>query len=368
MPENPFSSSMKISGTVSSSSRNLTGAVLASVLAVLPARTAFATSAGPDAPQCQALDLSLGSAKSSDLKSETIAKVLQTFEQAFAQDDADLFVGIASASLQKKPEELKKIFDGTVLEYDLKKAKLQRNHIWSLNRGSVAQPGQTLSCGEVEVQPVFGPQYQIAVQYSVFSSGGQTRLLLILAKTPLDLKAGREFGVVLLQAQRWTYDGRNPEKLLDEGRLLASQGQTVAGHLLSEAAARVLESNPYLITPLHRKAREQAIQTAREAQQAQEILLRPAGADPKWIPQKMVPIFKEASLAVGLKLSLKTELSLNEQARRCLETSRKLFPAGTQWRASFSGVECMPYASHENIDSIPKGGSFFYSWSKIDSK
>jgi hypothetical protein len=368
MPDSIFSFLMKISGAVSSSSKNLTGVVLAGVSALLTHPVAAATPLGLDAPQCQTLDLSLSSAKGTGLRPELIAKLLQKFEQAFAQNDGELFAEIASASLQKKPEDLKKIFDGTVLEYDLRKVKLQRNHIWYLNRGSGAEPGQTLPCGDVEVQPVFGPQFQIAVQYSVFSSGQQTRLMVILAKTPLDVTNGREFGVVMLQAQRWTYDGRSPEKLLDQGRALASQGQPVVGHLLSEAAARVLESNPYLVTPLQKKAREQSVLLARETQQAQIALLQPASGDSKWLPQKVVPIFKDASLAVGLKLSLGTELALNEQSKRCLETSRKLFPSGSQWRASFSGVECMPYASQENINAIPKGGSFFFPWSKIDAK
>lgn len=320
------------------------------------------------AGQCRGLQLANPNQKSETINSNPIFALLEKFEAAFANNDSEVFADLVSASLQKKKDEMKQIFDGTVLEFDLQKTRLQRNSIWEINVGDSPSPGRTIRCGDTELQPVYGPTRQTVVSYSAFTSAQQTRLLVIFAKTALDLQKTAGQGLVLLQVQRWTYDGRSPEKLLAEGLQRSAAGDFILGHLLSDAAAKVLESNPYLISPLHKQAREQTNRLAIEATPRQALKLKLLHSEPSWSPEMFVPIFKDGSLALGIKVRMKNDISLNEQTEKCTAMSRKLVDRDSSWRKSFSGIECMPYQAAEKLSSAPKGGSQYFTWAKLDSK
>jgi len=45
-----------------------------------------------------------------------------------------------------------------------------------------------------------------------------------------------------------------------------------------------------------------------------------------------------------------------------------VFASASSWRKSFSGFECMPYELTEDIGGVPRGGSQYFSWNKLDSK
>lgn len=317
---------------------------------------------------CRSINLNVTTKTNSSTDSQALATLLGKFERAFLENDPKLFAQVASSSLQKKREELEQIFEGTVLEYDLQRARLQRNSIWELNVGDNPQPGKTLVCGENEIQPVFGPSKQIAVMYSAFSAKQQTRILVLFANTRLDTQKDAGMGLVLLQVQRWTYDGRSPEKLLAESLQHNSAGEPILAQLLSEAAARILESNPYLIMPLYKQAREQADRFTAQASALHSIKLKPTQIDPVWVPEKFSPVFKDGSLAVGLKVRMNEDLPLNDQTQRCLAVSKKIFAQSSVWRKSFSGVECMAYQKGEDLSAVPKGGSQFFPWSKLDTQ
>lgn len=368
MPECFSSRFVGTSGTAVSRWILITAFSAGQTLLSNPSFAAENKSTSGNSTQCRTLNLSVQSNKTEVFENKSIARALEKFERSFAENDSELFADVASDSLQKKRDELIKIFDGTVLEYDLQKTRLQRNSIWDLNVGNEPQPGLTLRCGENEIQPVYGPLRQVAVMYSAFTAKQQTRLLVLFASTNLDTKKEGGLGLVLMQVQRWTYDGRTPEKLLAEGAQSAAALDYVVGKILTEAAARVLESNPYLITPAQKLAREQASRLAGQANQLQTVLLKPLQDDPSWTPERFAPVFKDGSLAIGLKIRMKLETALNDQTKKCLTVGRKVFTTNSSWRKSFSGFECMPYDLNEDIGGVPRGGSQYFSWDKLDSK
>ncbi|MBM3383017.1 MAG: hypothetical protein FJY29_11315 [Betaproteobacteria bacterium] len=317
--------------------------------------------------QCRSLGLFNSSAKSAQSQEAIITAVLDKFERAFSQNDADLFADVASDSLQKKKDDYKAIFNGTVLEYGLKKVKLQRSSLWEIKIEGEPQPGQTATCGDVGIQPVFGPTEQFAALYSVFAADQQTRILVIFARTPQDAKKVGGLGLVLLQVQRWTYNGRSPEAILSEGLRSDGAGESLIGYLLSEASARILESNPYMILPLQQRAREQTQRLSEKALALQAIALRQVQSEPIWKPERFATIFKDGELAVGVKVRMTQEIALNDQLKKCKALGKQLFSTNSAWRKSFSGFECLPYGANEEIASFPKGGSQYFPWTLLDS-
>lgn len=368
MPECFSSRIVGTSGTAVSRWILFSALVAGPTLLSKPSLAAENKSTSVNSPQCRNLSLSVQSNKTEVFENKSIAQALEKFERSFAENDSALFADVASASLQKKRNELIKIFDGTVLEYNLQKTRLQRNSIWEMNAGNEPQPGQTMRCGENEIQPVYGPLRQVAVMYSAFSAQQQTRLLVLFASTNLDNNKDGGLGLVLMQVQRWTYDGRTPEKLLAEGAQSAAAHDYLVGKILTEAAARVLESNPYLITPAQKLAREQASRLAGQANELQTVLLKPLQDDPSWAPERFAPVFKDGSLAIGLKIRMKLETALNDQIKKCLHVGRRVFTTTSSWRKSFSGFECMPYDLNEDVGGVPRGGSQYFSWDKLEPK
>jgi hypothetical protein len=298
-----------------------------------------------------------------------LAKVLEDFERAFFRADADIFSSIVSPALLKKREEAVKIFEGTLLEFDLRRAKLQRNWMWELNLGTSAEPGRLVQCGDTGIQPVYGPLHQFAVQYSAFTGSHQTKLLALFAKTAVGQNGAKNPpGLVHLQVQRWTYDGRTPDRLMNDARKSASQGEIIVGALLAEASARIMEINPYVIPPQLRTARDLAAQLGKDFESLQGKFLAGGKTIVDWNAEKLVPVFRDGSLAVGLKVRMQREFALNDQTSRCHEMSKSLFSKESAWREYFSGVECMPYATADDINQPPRGGSQFFPWNKLDSK
>jgi hypothetical protein len=318
--------------------------------------------------QCRSLGLFTSSSKNTQTPDSNIKSALDKFEKAFLENNADLFADVASDSLQKKRDDLRAIFNGTVLEYGLKRTKLQRSSLWEIKIAGEPQPGQTVNCGDLAIQPVYGPTEQFAALYSAFSADQQTRLMVLFARTPQDSKKDGGLGLVLLQVQRWTYNGRSPETLLAEGLRSDGAGEPIIAHLLAEAAARVLESNPYLILPQQQQARAQATRLSEKSLPLQSIALRPVQTEPIWKPERFTAIFKDGELAVGVKVRMTQEIALNEQIEKCKSLGRALFMTNSAWRRSFSGFECMPYAASEDIASFPKGGSQYFPWKNLDSK
>lgn len=347
--------------------------LLASLAALLALQSPLAlASAAPasskNVPQCRNLRLSMTSEKPEDALNSAVIKQMSLFEKAVREDDPDLFRTIASNALQKKPHELDKIFKGTLFEYDLKKAQLQRNSVWAMQLPPEPTPGQLVSCGDIQFSPVYGPQSQIAVMYSHFSSNKQTKLLIFFAQTKVDADKDENLGLVLMQVQRWSYDGKTPEKILRQSNLQETQGDILISHLLADAAAKILESNPYVVTPLQTEAREKATRLeAAAAKQLQEFL-KPVSLADTVTPEQLQPIFRENVLAVGLKLRLKQELALNSQISLCKALGRRLFQKESAWRREFSGFECMPYAAGEALTQPPKGGSQYMSWAALEEK
>ncbi|MFZ9520437.1 MAG: hypothetical protein ACO3A4_08165 [Silvanigrellaceae bacterium] len=321
--------------------------------------------------QCRFIPLNIGSKNNPDPSSAAFASALEDFEQSFLLGDSELFSSVVSQALLKKKEDAKKIFDGTLLEYDLRRVKLQRNWMWDIQLGTTPEPGRLVPCGELEIQPVYGPLHQYAVQYSAFSGSNQTRLLVLFADLPAGSESSKKGtaqrpGLVHLQVQRWTYDGRTPDRLLLEARKVASGGDSVAGFLLAEASARVLEINPYVVSAQLKEARDLATRFANGIDSAQSKMFDSALPIADWKPEKLVPVFRDGSLAVGLKIRMQKEIALNDQTSKCMESVKRLFPKGTAWRTSFSGVECMTYAINEDASKPPKGGSQFFPWKQLE--
>lgn len=337
------------------------------------AQSNLQTKDGAQQPVCRPLPISMSTKDKSTEKSNALAKVLEDFEASFLLADGDLFATTVSPALLKKKEDSLKIFQGTLLEYDLRRVKLQRNWIWEMDLGTSPEPGRIVSCGDLGIQPVYGPLKQFAVQYSAFTGSNQSRLLVLFAKTSAAGENGKTIedqrpGVVYLQVQRWTYDGRSPDQLLNESRKTASAGEPLAGALLAEAAARVMEINPYVITPQLKTARELANQLSQAAQNAQAKLLSQVQINADWKNEKFVPVFRDGSLAVGIKTKMQRDMALNDQTQRCQETGRKYFSKGSVWREHFAGFECMPYGLNEDLNKPPRGGSQFFKWSSLDSQ
>lgn len=343
---------------------------LAPVLAMhSPSALASETSTqSKSVPQCRNLKLSMTSERTEDALNSAVIKHMSTFEKAVREDDSELFRKVASNALQKKPHELDKIFKGTLFEYDLKKAQLQRNSIWAMQLPADSQPGQLVSCGEIQISPVYGPKSQVAVMYSHFSSNKQTRLLVVFAQTKADADKDENLGLVLMQVQRWSYDGKTPEKIFRQSRFQEEQGEIIISRLLADAAAKILESNPYVMTQLQTEAREKATQLETAATAQLKEFLKPLGLNDTVTPEQLQPIFRENALAVGLKLRMKQELALNSQISLCKAMGRRLFQKESAWRREFSGFECMPYASGEALSQPPKGGSQYFSWSALEAK
>jgi hypothetical protein len=323
-------------------------------------------------PVCRSLPLHLSPKTSTTEANNGLAKILDDFEMAFLLGDSEIFARTVSPALLKKKEEAQKIFEGTVLEYGLKKVKLQRNWLWDLQIGSSPEPGRLIDCGTLAIQPVYGPTQQYAVQYSTYSGTQQSRIFVLFGLIP-DLKNSPKPkeqlrpGLVHMQVQRWTYDGRAPDRLLTEAQKTSSAGDPLVASLLAESAARILEINPYLRLPQLKDTRELANQFAENAKEQQRSLLQTEKSSTDWRPEKIVPVFRDSSLAVGIKIRMHKEMSLNEQRDRCLQTAHRVFTKTSPWRSSFSGVECMVYALNEDLNKPPSGGSQFFPWSRVDS-
>jgi hypothetical protein len=324
-------------------------------------------------PQCRSLPLSINSKSNSEESRAEIGRVLEDFEKSFSLGDSELFATVVSPALMKKKEDTKKIFDGTLLEYDLKRVKLQRNWIWDIQLAGNPEPGKLVKCGELEIQPVYGPLHQIAVQYSGFTGSNQTRLLVLFAETPVGSDTTKQGskqkpGLVHMQVQRWTYDGRTPDRLLLEAKQVSSAGETMAGYLLAEASARVFEINPYIVSPQLKEARELATRFGNNFESLQNKFFNAVQPIADWKPERLVPVFRDGSLAVGLKVRMQKETALNDQTLKCIEAGKRLFPKGTAWRTSFSGMECLPYAAEEDSSKPPKSGSQFFPWPGLEPR
>ncbi|NBX16067.1 MAG: hypothetical protein EBR09_01745 [Proteobacteria bacterium] len=321
--------------------------------------------------QCQPVPLNTGVREKAEGRRAQLASMLADFENSFLLADAERFASLLSPALMKSPEDAKKIFQGTLLEYDLRRVKLQRNWIWELDAGENPSAGQLIDCRDMLIQPVFGPRHQFAVQYSAFTGQNQTRLMVIFAFTATKSETDKPnpnqtLGLVQLQAQRWTYDGRSPDRLLSEARQSASAGQTLAGSILAEASARVFEINAYVISPQLSEARSLASQLAAESEGAQAKFLAAANDAPEWKAEKIVPVFRDGSLAVGVKIRMNREIALNDQVKLCRLSGTKLFQQPSAWRERFSGFECMPYSQSEDYAKPPSGGSQYYPWSALN--
>lgn len=324
-------------------------------------------------PTCQSVPISLSTKNKPTAALASFAQVLEDFETSFQLANADLFASIVSPALMKKKEDAIKIFNGTLLEFDLRRVQLQRNWIWEINAGSTPEPGRLVSCGSTGIQPVYGPIHQFAVQYSAYTGNKQSRMLVLFARTmvggdPSKPVSEQKPGLVHMQVQRWTYDGRSPEQLIKEARKVASSGETLAGSVLADASAKIMEINPYVILPQLNEARELAGMLGKSAGDSELKMLKSGETIPEWKPEKMVPVFRDGSLAIGIKMRMQRDFALNEQTERCQEVGKKIFTKGTAWRGSFSGFECLPYAAQEDINKPPKAGSQFFSWSKLDTK
>lgn len=322
----------------------------------------------PNTPQCRNLKLSFKSEAADDPFTRAVASQMEKFESAVATENSEIFSQIASKALQKKPQELMKVFEGTLFEYDLKRAKLQRNSIWEMQLPDEPIPGQLLSCGDVQISPVFGPKRQVAVFYSHFSGDKQTKLLLFLAQTKLDADQPENLGIVMMQVQRWSYDGKTPEKLYTQSSVQEGQGNALIARLLADAAAKILESNPYIVSPLQAAARNRAESMSQAANAQLESLLNSSPADSSFKPERMEPIFRDGTLAIGLKFRMTTDLALNTQTKLCRTAGRVIFSKNTAWRKEFSGFECLPYAAQESMSHPPRAGSQYFSWKSLDSK
>jgi hypothetical protein len=323
--------------------------------------------------RCQSVPLNTGMREKADGKNAQIAAVLEDFENAFLLADAERFASVMSPALMKSKDEAKKIFEGTVLEYDLRRVKLQRNWIWELDAGEIPTPGQIITCKDMSLQPVFGPRHQYAIQYTAFTGSNQTRIMAVFALTSSPANSANSaprqtLGLVQLQAQRWTYDGRTPERLLTDARQTASAGETLAGAILAEASARILEINPYVITSQLAEARSLAAQLAAGSEALQGKFLSAANINQDWKPEKVVPVFRDGSLAVGVKIRMNKEIALNNQSQLCQESGQKLFATGSAWKERFSGFECMPYSKSEDTAKPPRGGSQYFPWSDLSKK
>ncbi len=319
-------------------------------------------------PQCQNLNLSLKSATPDNPFKQAVNRKLDKFEKAFATNDSELFSQLASKALQKEKRDLDKLFKSTVAEYGLQKAKLQRNSVWEMRTSDKPVPGQLITCGEAQISPVYGPKRQVAVFYSNFSKNNQTRLLLFLAQTPLDEKQPENLGMVLMQVQRWTYDGQSPEKIYQQSSNQEGIGNLLIARVLADAAAKILESNPYVVTPTQTAARNKA-ELLRQSESAQFLAFLNGGPkEESFQPEALEPIFRSGGLAVGLKVRMNKELALNTQIKLCKSFGRELFARNSPWRNEFSGFECLLYSAQEPMTQPPKAGSQYYTWQSLDSK
>lgn len=333
-------------------------------------------------PRCQAIPINTKSTDKNSENASRLAGVLEELERAFAQNDAELFASLMSPALLKKKEDGKKIFEGTLLEYDLRYAQLKRNWIWDLDLGKTAEPGRLVSCGDLAIQPVYGPTRQIAIQYSVYSKNQQTRIFILLATTPgspasptprasssvIPSPIKQRPGIVHLQVQRWTYDGRTPEQLLNDSKRSLKVGELLIGALLAESSARLMEINPYIIPPLLAPARELATQLSKSSESERQSLLNRGNLNPDWKPEMIMPVFRDGTLAAGIKMRMARDFSLNDQTKQCRLVGKMLFPEQTEWRKSFSGFECMAYGAKEDLRQPPRGGSQFFSWASLNSQ
>ncbi|NBW81230.1 hypothetical protein EBR21_05700 [bacterium] len=323
--------------------------------------------------QCRSVSLNISSKNNSDESRAQVGRTLEDFENSFLLGDSELFASVVSPALMKKKEDSKKIFDGTLLEYDLRRVKLQRNWIWDIQLAGTPEPGKLVRCGELEIQPVYGPLRQIAVQYSGFTGSNQTRMLVLFAEASSGGESSKQGskqrpGLVHMQVQRWTYDGRTPDRLLQEAKQVSSAGDSMAGYLLAEASARVMEINPYIVSPQLKEARELANRFGSNFESLQNKFFNSAQPIADWKPERLVPVFRDGSLAVGLKVRMQKETALNDQTTKCIEAGKRLFPKGTAWRASFGGVECLPYGIEEDATKPPKSGSQFFPWAGLENR
>jgi hypothetical protein len=229
-------------------------------------------------------------------------------------------------------------------------------------------PGQLITCGDFQISPVYGPRRQVAVFYSTFVKDRQTRILLYLAQTPLDNKQPENLGMVLMQVQRWTYDGKTPEKIYQQSLIQEGIGNTLAARILADAAAKILESNPYVVTSTQTEARSKAEMLKKDNASQLQTILNSISKEDAFKLEALEPIFRNATLTVGLKFRISQELSLNAQIRFCKEFGSKLFPKNSYWRSEFSGFECLFYGAQEPMSQPPKAGSKYLNWESLDSK
>lgn len=184
--------------------------------------------------------------------------------------------------------------------------------IWEINIAGTPEPGRLVRCGDLQVQPVFGPRQQYAVQYSAFTGSNQTRLFVVFAPSLVGADEGKPLsevrpGLVHLQVQRWTYDNRAPERLLAEARQTASAGDTRRRNSRRSLCTRP-EINPYVIAPLLADARGLATQLNANLTSQQNKLLADVGENTDWKAEKSF---------------------------QCSGTDRLLLESNSEWRKKF---------------------------------
>jgi|GEM_PF-662255 len=335
--------------------------------------TAIAASTSPprpdSTPRCQGLSLSESGATPKELK--PLYEAVADFEKAFADNNNRLFRTLMHPALSRERQN-PEVFDSTVQEFGLEKAKLQRNALYSLDL-PLGSEKTTAECGKGEIRGVVGPTQQYAVVHTFTGGNEQIRVFTLFAQVPPQLmpKQGndkRPIGIVYLQAQVWTHGKRSPEALLVESRKWSILGEPIAAWIHAAAAERILLSNSYFVPTDALAAQQLSRDSKARIPSLDTLRSRVKSGGTGWDFIDLAVIFQAKSLEIGAKFRMKGEEPLNAQIEKCKTLGLTLAQEFPGLVKQFTGVECMPYGPSEKTEEAPDAGTQFHTWKELASR
>jgi hypothetical protein len=291
---------------------------------------------------------------------------LAEYEKAMAESRVDHLKKLLHPSIVKEDRAKDEIFNTTIQEFSLEKAKLARTAIYYLNLPASGLP--EVKCLGATVRGVTGPHQQFAVIHSHHSNSEQVRLFSIFAPIPDSLvkktKAKFRVGLVMLHAQIWTHAKKSPEVYFKEAKSKAEK-DGMAGWLYAEAARRLYASNPYY-APNELAESQQFVDT--HALKKPDLAKIKAALKEKnfdWEFLDFSVAYKEVGIEPAIKLRLIKEESSKEHLEKCEKISGVIAQHLTALKADFKGVECLAYLPGEPLENPPALGSAFFPWTKL---
>lgn len=297
---------------------------------------------------------------------EQFYKALEEFERSFAEHRRSAFADILHPALQQNAAQKFEIFESTVQDFGLEKAKLTRSSVFQLRFNGT---GTEIQCAPGKVRGVVGPKEQYAVMHTFSGGSEQIRLFTLFAPiVPSQVeqyKTKYKTGLVMMHGQAWTHERKNAEALLEDAKKWGVLGESLVAWLVAESARRIVTGNPYFepenTAAITREAEAFKVKVTEDAALRQKM--PHSGID--WEFLEFSPVFQASGIEVGLRFRTKAGEDVAAQMEKCKKASAFVAKEYPQLRLRFRGLECLAWGPEENLTKAPGNGSQFFPWKDL---